>query len=189
MGWFGFNAGSALASDGLAGAAMLNTQVAAATAALAWMACEVVYRRKATLLGLASGAVAGLVAITPAAGFVNPGGALIIGALGGAAAFGGAVFLKRRLGYDDSLDVFGVHGVAGSVGALLTGVLADAAINSAGEDGSILTQLYGVAVTYVYCGVVTLVILLALDRTLGLRVAREEEIEGLDGVLHGETVQ
>ncbi|MDO9433429.1 MAG: ammonium transporter, partial [Phenylobacterium sp.] len=142
VGWFGFNAGSAVGANSLAGIAMLNTQVATAAAAIAWMVIEWVERKKPGMLGLASGAVAGLVAITPAAGFVNPQGALIIGLLGGAGGYFGAVWLKRLLKYDDSLDAFGVHGIAGIIGALLTGVLADPAVNALGEGASLMTQFY-----------------------------------------------
>jgi Amt family ammonium transporter len=189
VGWFGFNAGSAVASNGLAGAAMLNTQVATAMAAVAWMCIEVLHRHKPTLLGLATGAVAGLVAITPASGFVNPTGALIVGASGGAAAYFGAVVLKHWFRYDDSLDAFGVHGVAGIVGALLTGVLADPAINSAGQTHSLGAQALGVGVTIGYCAVATFAILMLLKVTIGLKVTKDSEREGLDLVLHGEVVQ
>jgi Amt family ammonium transporter len=188
VGWFGFNAGSEWAADGLASAAMLNTQVATAIAALAWMVVEWIHRGKPSMLGLASGAVAGLVAITPACGFVNPQGALIVGAAGGVAGYFGAVFLKKMFGYDDSLDAFGVHGVCGIVGALLTGVLADPAINANGANASIVTQAIGVGVTIGYTAVATLVILLILKFTIGLRVSEDAEVEGLDYALHGETV-
>jgi Amt family ammonium transporter len=189
VGWFGFNAGSELAADGIAGAAALNTQVATAIAALAWMFIEIVHKRKPTLLGLCSGAVAGLVAITPASGFVNPAGALEVGAAGGAAAYFGAVFLKHAFKYDDSLDAFGVHGVAGTIGALLTGVLADPAINALGKDHNFITQLYGVGVTAGYTAVASLAILTVLKFTIGLTVSKEQQAEGLDLVLHGEAVQ
>ncbi|MFT3728608.1 MAG: ammonium transporter [Terricaulis sp.] len=189
VGWFGFNAGSELAADGIAGAAALNTQVATAMAALAWMAIEIIHHRKATLLGLCSGAVAGLVAITPASGFVNPTGALEVGAAGGAAAYFGAVFLKSWLKYDDSLDAFGVHGVAGTVGALLTGLLADPAINALGKDHNLMTQVYGVSVTFAYTAVATFVILMVLKFTIGLTATKEQQSEGLDLALHGEVIQ
>jgi len=189
VGWFGFNAGSAVASNGLAGAAMLNTQVATAMAAVTWMVIEVIHRQKPTLLGLATGAVAGLVAITPASGFVNPTGALIVGLAGGAAAYFGAVVLKHWGKYDDSLDAFGVHGVAGIVGALLTGVLADPAINPAGQNHSLGAQVLGVAVTIAYCAAATYAILMLLKLTIGLNVTKDNEREGLDLVLHGEVVQ
>ena len=186
--WFGFNAGSAVGSNALAGIAMLNTQVAAAAAAIAWMVIEWVERKKPGMLGLASGAVAGLVAITPAAGFVNPQGALIIGLLGGAGGYFGAVWLKRLLKYDDSLDAFGVHGIAGIIGALLTGVLADPAVNALGEGANLMTQLYGVAVTIAYASVGTFIILMIVKYTVGLRVSEEAEVEGLDMSQHGEAL-
>ena len=188
VGWFGFNAGSAVGSNALAGVAMLNTQVAAAAAAIAWMLIEWVERKKPGMLGLASGAVAGLVAITPAAGFVNPQGALVIGLLGGAGGYFGAVWLKRLLKYDDSLDAFGVHGVAGIIGALLTGVLADPKVNSLGEGASLMTQVYGVAVTIGFTAVATFIILMVVKYTIGLRVSEEAEIEGLDMSQHGEAL-
>jgi Amt family ammonium transporter len=188
VGWFGFNAGSAVASNALAGVAMLNTQVATAAAALAWMVVEWVERKKPGMLGLASGAVAGLVAITPAAGFVNPQGALIIGLVAGAVCYAGAVWLKKMFKYDDSLDAFGVHGIGGIAGALLTGVLADPAINALGKDHSIITQFKGVAVTIIYTAIATLVILYICKFTTGLRVSEEEEVEGLDLALHGEAL-
>ncbi len=189
VGWFGFNAGSAVASNGLAGAALLNTQIAAAMAALTWMIIEVIHRHKPTLLGLATGAVAGLVAVTPASGFVNPSGALEVGLAGGGAAYFGAVALKHWGKYDDSLDAFGVHGVAGIVGALLTGVLADPAINPAGRNHSLAAQMLGVGVTIFYCAAATLAILMLVKHTIGLKVSKDNEREGLDLVLHGEVVQ
>ncbi|HEX6860113.1 MAG TPA: ammonium transporter [Caulobacteraceae bacterium] len=188
VGWFGFNAGSEWAADGLASAAMLNTQVATAAAALSWMVIEWIERKKPGMLGLASGAVAGLVAITPAAGFVNPQGALFIGLLGGAAAYGGAVWLKRLLKYDDSLDAFGVHGIAGFAGAVLTAVFADAAINANGEGASVLTQLMGIGWTVAWSAGVTFLILMVLKFTIGIRVSDEGEVEGLDLALHGEAL-
>ncbi len=188
VGWFGFNAGSAVGANSLAGIAMLNTQVATAAAAIAWMVIEWVERKKPGMLGLASGAVAGLVAITPAAGFVNPQGALIIGLLGGAGGYFGAVWLKRLLKYDDSLDAFGVHGIAGIIGALLTGVLADPAVNSLGEGASLMTQLYGVAITIAYASIGTFIILMIVKYTVGLRVSEEAEVEGLDLSQHGEAL-
>ena len=188
VGWFGFNAGSAVGANSLAGIAMLNTQVATAAAAIAWMIIEWVERKKPGMLGLASGAVAGLVAITPAAGFVNPQGALIIGLLGGAGGYFGAVWLKRLLKYDDSLDAFGVHGIAGIIGALLTGVFADPAVNALGEGASLMTQLYGVAITIAYASVGTFIILMIVKYTVGLRVSEEAEVEGLDMSQHGEAL-
>jgi Amt family ammonium transporter len=189
VGWFGFNAGSAVASNSLAGIAMTNTQVATAAAALAWMFAEWIVIQKPSVLGILSGAVAGLVAVTPAAGFVNPTGALIIGVVAGVGCYIAAVHVKRALGYDDSLDVFGVHGVGGIIGALLTGVFADASINSLGEGASLAKQAYGVSVTVVYTAVVTAVILFVVKAFIGLRPTVAQEEEGLDIVLHGETVQ
>jgi Amt family ammonium transporter len=188
VGWFGFNAGSAVASNALAGAAMINTQVATGAAGLTWMIIEWIERKKPGMLGLASGAVAGLVAITPASGFVNPQGALIVGIVGSAAAYAGAVWLKRLLKYDDSLDAFGVHGIAGTAGALLTGVLADAAINPLGKDASLMKQVLGVSVTIGWTAIATLVILYICKFTTGLRVSEEGEVEGLDIALHGEAL-
>ncbi|AUH52541.1 ammonia channel protein [Chromobacterium sp. ATCC 53434] len=187
VGWFGFNAGSAGAADGRAGMAMVTTQVATAMAALAWMFAEWATKRKPSVLGIASGAVAGLVAITPAAGFVDVKGALVIGLAAGVVCFWGATGLKHMLGYDDSLDAFGVHGVGGIVGALLTGVFAVKDIG--GAEGSLATQALGVGVTIVYCGIVTFALLKLVDIALGLRVAEDEEREGLDVVLHGERVE
>ena len=188
VGWFGFNAGSAVASNALAGAAMVNTQVATAAAALAWMVVEWIERKKPGILGLCSGAVAGLVAITPASGFVNPQGALILGLVAGVVCYAGAVWIKKIFKYDDSLDAFGVHGIGGIVGALLTGVLADAAINPAGKDHSLLVQAEGVIVTIAWTAVVTFIILMICKFTVGLRPSEEAEIEGLDVSLHGETI-
>lgn len=186
VGWFGFNAGSAVAADGRAGMAMVTTQVAAAVAALAWMFAEWGCKHKPSVLGIASGAVAGLVAITPAAGFVDVKGALIIGAAAGVVCFWGATGLKHWIGYDDSLDAFGVHGVGGILGALLTGVLAVKSIG--GVDGSLAAQALGVGVTAIYCAVVTFVLLKLINLVVGLRVAEDEEREGLDLILHGERV-
>ncbi len=189
VGWFGFNAGSAVGANALAGAAMINTQVATAAAALAWMFCEWIIIKKPSLLGILSGAIGGLVAITPAAGFVNPTGALIIGFVAGVGCYIAAVHLKKALGYDDSLDVFGVHGVGGIIGAILTGVFADAAINEAGKDASVMLQVYGVVVTIIYAAIVTAIILFIIKAVIGLRPTAAEEEEGLDISLHGETVQ
>ena len=188
VGWFGFNAGSELAADGLAGAAMLNTQVATAAAALAWMFAEWIVVKKPSVLGIISGAVAGLVAVTPASGFVNPTGALVIGIVAGVLCYLSAAHLKKMFGYDDSLDAFGVHGVGGVVGALLTGVLADPAINSLGEGHSIVTQFVGVAVTIVWTAVASFVILMVVKVLVGLRPSELEEEEGLDITQHGESV-
>ncbi|WP_293381186.1 ammonium transporter [Phenylobacterium sp. SCN 70-31] len=189
VGWFGFNAGSAVGANGLAAVAMLNTQVATAGATVAWMIIEWVERKKPGMLGLASGAVAGLVAITPAAGFVTPQGALIIGLVGGGAAYAGAVWLKKALKYDDSLDVFGVHGIAGIAGALLTGVLASSAVaGEAAEGASIVTQFVGILGTIVWCAIATFAILMICKFTVGLRVSEDEEVEGLDLSQHGESL-
>jgi Amt family ammonium transporter len=188
VGWFGFNAGSELAADGLAGAAMINTQVATAGAALAWMFIEWMVVKKPSVLGIISGAVAGLVAVTPASGFVNPTGALIIGIVAGLGCYYGAAHLKKMLGYDDSLDAFGVHGIGGIIGALLTGVFADPAINSLGANHSILTQFYGIVATIVWTAVASFVILMVVKMLVGLRPAESLEEEGLDISLHGESV-
>jgi Amt family ammonium transporter len=187
VGWFGFNAGSAVAADGRAGFAMLTTQVATALAALAWMFAEWVAKGKPSALGIASGAVAGLVAITPASGYVGVTGAFVIGIAAGVICFWSATWLKSKLGYDDSLDCFGVHGVGGIVGAILTGVFAVKDIG--GADGSLILQLKGVLTTVVYSGVISFVLLKIIDLVIGLRVAEEEEREGLDVVLHGEHVE
>ncbi|MGN6304307.1 MAG: ammonium transporter [Mesorhizobium sp.] len=189
VGWFGFNAGSELAADGLAAAAMVNTQVAAATAGLAWMFTEWLVAKKPSVLGIISGAVAGLVAITPAAGFVNPTGAFVIGIVAGIVCYFAAVKLKHALGYDDSLDAFGVHGVGGIVGAILTGVFADKAINSLGENASVVTQLYGIVFTIVWTALATAAILYVVKALVGLRPSGQQEIEGLDVSQHGEVVQ
>ncbi|HQT81481.1 MAG: ammonia channel protein [Ferrovum sp. 37-45-19] len=187
VGWFGFNAGSAVAADGRAGMAMVVTQVATAAAALAWMFAEWVIKGKPSVLGIASGAVAGLVAITPASGFVDTTGALIIGIAAGVICFWAATSLKHILGYDDSLDAFGVHCVGGIVGALLTGVFNVKEIS--GVDGSLATQALGVGVTLVYGFVMSYIILKVIDLLIGLKVKEEEEREGLDLVLHGERVE
>jgi ammonium transporter, Amt family len=184
VGWFGFNAGSALTGDGRAGLAMLVTHIGAAAGAVSWMAVEWLSRGKATLLGLCSGVVAGLVAITPAAGFVTPRSALAIGLVAGAACYWGATALKRRLGADDSLDVFGVHGVGGLVGALMTGLLSDPAI--AGQSSSVITQALGCLAVVVYSLVMTTVVLWVTSRVMALRVRRVDERTGLDLALHNE---
>ncbi|HSW13934.1 MAG TPA: ammonium transporter [Solimonas sp.] len=186
VGWFGFNAGSAVAADGRAGMAMLVTQVAAATAVLSWMLVEWIMRKRASLLGACSGAVAGLVAITPASGFVDVGGALAIGLAAGVLCYWGATGLKRLLGADDSLDVFGIHGVGGMVGALLTGVFSSKAIS--GAEASMLVQAVGAFATFFYSAGMTLMILLLLRFTVGLRVNGDEEQAGLDLALHGERI-
>ena len=188
VGWFGFNAGSAGGANGIAAVAMVNTQVAAAAAALSWMVVEWLINKRPSVLGIISGAVAGLVGITPAAGFVNPAGALMIGVASGAGCYFAAVKLKHWLGYDDSLDAFGVHGVGGIIGALLTGLFADAAINPLSEGASVLKQLYGVVVTMLYTALMTALIVTVIRVFMGLRVSKATEIEGLDINLHGETV-
>ncbi len=194
VGWFGFNAGSALAANNGAGMAMAVTQICAAAAALSWLFAEWIVHGKPSVLGVVSGAVGGLVAITPAAGFVDPMGALIIGIIAGVACFWGATSLKRKCGYDDSLDVFGVHGIGGIVGALLTGVFAVEAIGGTpglleGNAGQVWTQFVGILATVVYSAVATAIILKVVDLIVGLRVDEEEEIEELDINLHGEVVQ
>ena len=193
FGWFGFNAGSAVASNGLAGTAFVVTHLATAAAALAWMFAEWIHRKKPTVLGAASGAVAGLVAITPASGFVTPLGAMIIGVVGGLLCYT-AVSLKPKLGYDDSLDVVGVHGVGGTWGALATGLFATVAVNSAGGNGlfygnpkQLGVQAIAVGATLLYSFVVTSILLKVLDMTMGLKVDAEEESLGLDYSQHGES--
>jgi Amt family ammonium transporter len=192
IGWFGFNAGSELAADGVASMAMLVTQIATAAAALSWMLAEWMTRGKPTGFGLISGAVAGLVAITPAAGFVGPTGALFIGLIAGAVSFIAATSIKRAFGYDDALDAFGVHAIAGIVGALLTGIFVDASFGGKGlaEGVSIMSQFMiqaeGVAVTVVYSIIATAIILKAIDIMVGLRISEEEEVEGMDLALHNE---
>lgn len=193
VGWFGFNAGSQLAADGTAGMAMAVTQIATATAALAWMFAEWVVHGKPSVLGIITGAVGGLVAITPASGSVGPMGALAIGLAAGIVCYWGATGLKRMLGYDDSLDVFGVHGVGGIVGALLTGVFSATALGGAGlGDGNetigaqLVAQLIGVVATVAYTAVLTFVILKIIDAIMGLRVDEQSEVEGLDLSQHDE---
>jgi Amt family ammonium transporter len=188
VGWLGFNAGSAWAADGIAAVAAFNTILAACAAAIGWTAVEWIDHRKPTLLGLLSGIVAGLVGITPAAGFVDPKGAFLIGIVCGPACYAGAVWLKRALKYDDSLDAFGVHGIGGIVGALLTGVLATAAINPVAASANLLNQTIGLLAVMAWSAVGTFAILMICKFTTGLRVAKEEEIEGLDYTQHGETV-
>ncbi|GIX08306.1 ammonium transporter [Elioraea sp.] len=194
VGWFGFNAGSAVGAGARAGMAMLVTQVATAAAALGWMVMEWVTKGKPSVLGIISGAVAGLVAITPASGFVLPGPALLFGVIAGVLSFWASTSLKRMLGYDDSLDVFGVHGVAGIVGALLVGLFAYGPLSATpgapeGVSGSVaqlILQAQGVVVTIIYVAVVTFILLKLVDLLIGLRVSEEEEVEGLDTALHGE---
>jgi Amt family ammonium transporter len=201
IGWFGFNAGSQLGSDGIASSAFAATHFSAAAGALSWAAMEWIFRGKPSVLGTASGVVAGLVCITPASGYVNPMPALVLGVAAGVACFWACTSLKSRFRYDDSLDAFGVHGIGGTVGALLTGVFATRAVSDMGaisgrgsglklglyEGGTIIGgQITAVVVTWVFCIVVTFVILKVLDATMGLRVSQEDEIQGLDLTQHGE---
>lgn len=192
VGWFGFNAGSELAADGVASMAMLVTQIATAAAALSWMLAEWIVRGKPTGFGLISGAVAGLVAITPAAGFVGPTGSLLLGLIAGAISFVAATSIKRAFGYDDALDAFGVHAIAGIVGALLTGIFVDASFGGKGlADGvsifsQFMIQAEGVGVTIIYDIIATAVILKVIDILVGLRISEEEEVEGMDLALHNE---
>ena len=192
FGWFGFNAGSALACNGLAANAFVVTHIASAMAALSWMFMEWWHRGKPTTLGAASGAVAGLVAITPGSGFVGPVPAIIIGALGGVICYGG-VLLKSRLGYDDSLDVVGIHGLGGTWGALATGLFASTKINPDGANGlffgnpgQLWIQFVSVVATMIFAFIMTLIILKIVDVLIGLRVSEEDEIRGLDISLHNE---
>ena len=197
VGWFGFNAGSAVTAGTNAGMAMAVTQIATATAALTWMFVEWAIKGKPSVLGICSGAVAGLVAITPASGFVDPRGALIIGIAAGVFCYWGTTGLKHMFGYDDSLDAFGVHGVGGTVGALLTGVLALSAISGDpaknglidGNAYQVVIQLYGIVVVALYDAIVSLILLKLIDLTIGLRVDTDTEREGLDLAIHGEAVQ
>jgi len=190
LGWFGFNAGSAVAANGSAGMAMLVTQIATAAAALGWLAIEWIVHGRPSVLGIVSGAVAGLVAVTPAAGTAGPGGALVLGLIAGVVCFFSATRLKHKLGYDDSLDVFGVHAIAGIIGALLTGPLASPKLGGFGTVESLFGQLWiqakGVGFTVVWSAVLSLVILKLIDWTLGLRVDDEQEQVGLDLSLHEE---
>ncbi len=187
VGWFGFNAGSAVAADGRAGMAMAATQIATAAAAMAWMFTEWLAKGKPSVLGIASGAVAGLVAITPASGFVGPSASVVIGIAAGVVCFFAATSLKKALGYDDSLDAFGVHCIGGIIGALLTGVFASKEI--AGVEGSVAIQLLGVGTTLLYGFIMSFLILKLIDVTLGLRVSEDQEREGLDISLHGESIE
>jgi Amt family ammonium transporter len=193
VGWFGFNAGSELAADNVAGMAMAVTQIAAATAALTWMFAEWIFHGKPSGLGIASGAVAGLVAITPAAGAVGPMGALILGALSGFFCYISVAKLKKIFGYDDSLDAFGLHGVGGIIGALLTGIFAATSLGGSGFgegidsiSGQVMVQAMGVGATMLYTGVATFIILIVLKMTIGLRVTEDVEMEGLDTAEHNE---
>ncbi len=201
VGWFGFNAGSALSAGGLASAAFASTHFAAAAGGLGWGLCEWILKMKPSALGVASGMIAGLVAVTPAAGFVTVGSALLIGLLGGCACYVAVAVLKPRFGYDDALDAFGVHGVGGTLGALLTGLLASPLVNPAiaetykvngvvvslaGSAGQVWNQTKAVLITYVFAAVATAVILKIVDALVGLRVAPEQENQGLDITQHGE---
>ncbi len=193
FGWFGFNAGSALAAGGLAASAFMVTNTAAAMAALSWVFTEWAHRGKPTVLGAVSGAVAGLVAITPASGFVGPMPALLIGLVAGAVCYLAVSLVKAKLGYDDSLDAFGVHGIGGTWGALATGLFASRAVNSAGNDGlffgnpgQVWIQFVGVAATWAFAAILTFVILKAVGLVFKLRADTEEEVQGLDTTLHGE---
>ena len=192
FGWFGFNAGSALAANGLAGAAFINTNTATAMAAVAWMSVEWIHSKRPTVLGLASGAVAGLVAITPAAGFVNVTGALVIGIAAGFVSFLSVTVVKSKFRYDDTLDAFGIHGVAGMLGAILTGIFADPSINEAGKGllygnpRQLLIQLIAIGATVVYSAVGTFIIFLIVKALVRIRVDAEDEVVGLDESQHGE---
>ncbi|HSH17509.1 MAG TPA: ammonia channel protein, partial [Verrucomicrobiae bacterium] len=191
VGWFGFNAGSELAADGTAGMALLVTQIASATAAATWMFIEWIKRGKPTAVGIATGAVAGLVAITPASGTAGPMGAILIGVVVSCVCYLAATTLKRAMGYDDSLDVFGVHGVGGIVGAILTGVCAGSLGGSGLAEGvtigsQVFAQLKSVIVTILWSGVVSVVSLFIIDKLVGLRVSEEIETVGLDLAEHGE---
>ena len=192
VGWFGFNVGSELAADGAAGLVLVNTQVATAAAVLGWMFIEWLARGKPTMLGAASGAVAGLVAITPACGFVGPMGAIILGVIAGVICFWAVTGLKSMFGYDDSLDVFGVHGIGGIVGALGTGILMAPGFGGVGYDegvtmgGQFVTQAIAVIVTLVWTGIISLILYKIIDAAIGLRVPEDEEREGLDATQHGE---
>jgi len=192
VGWFGFNAGSEVAADGIAGMAMAVTQIATAAAALAWMFSEWLTHGKPSVLGIASGAVAGLVAITPASGTAGPIGALVIGVAAGVGCYYASTKVKRALGYDDSLDAFGVHAIGGIIGALLTGVFVDASLGGSGlADGVTMgaqvgKQAIGIMTTIVYDGVVSFILLKVIDLVIGLRVSEEQETVGLDLSLHDE---
>jgi Amt family ammonium transporter len=189
VGWIGFNAGSAGGANALAGVALINTILAAAAASITWKIIEVIEKKKASLIGVLSGLVAGLVAITPAAGFVDPKGAVLIGLIAGPVCYASSVWIKKLLRYDDSLDAFGIHGAGGLLGALLTGVFASTAINSLSEGADVMTQLIGLGWTIAYSAVGTLVVLIICKFTTGLRVSPAAEDEGLDTHLHGEALE
>ena len=198
VGWFGFNAGSNLEATGTAVLAMVNTVVATAAAAMSWMFAEWMIKGKPSMLGIASGAVAGLVAITPAAGFAGPMGAIVLGAIAGVVCLWGVSGLKKALGYDDSLDVFGIHGIGGIIGAIGTGILVNPALGGTGvfdyatnavaeySSAQVISQLWGVGTAIVWSGVVSFVLFKLIDMTMGLRVPEEQEREGLDTASHGE---
>jgi Amt family ammonium transporter len=193
FGWFGFNAGSALAANGLAATAFVQTNVAAAAAGLGWAAIEWIRTQKPTMLGICSGAVAGLVAITPAAGYVTVGGSLAIGFLASVLCYIAAVVLKPKMGYDDALDAFGVHCIGGIWGALATGLFATKLVNDAGNNGlfygnpgQLWIQAKAVGITLIYSGIVTAVLFKIIDRAMGMRVTRDEENIGLDLTQHQE---
>jgi Amt family ammonium transporter len=194
FGWFGFNAGSALQANGLAAEAFLTTNTATAAAALAWMCVERLRTGHVTLVGACAGAVAGLVAITPAAGYVTPAASIVIGAVGGVVCYVASTFMKQKLGYDDALDAFGGHGIGGTWGALATGLFATTAVNTAGANGllaghpgQVLLQLAGIAATWLFSGAGTWVLIRVVDGIMGFRVTREEELLGLDVVFHNES--
>ncbi|MGQ3039861.1 MAG: ammonium transporter [Brevundimonas sp.] len=189
VGWIGFNAGSAGGANALAGVALINTILAAAAASISWKIIEVMEKKKPSLIGVLSGIVAGLVAITPAAGFVDPKGAVLIGLIAGPACYAASVWIKKLLRYDDSLDAFGIHGAGGLVGALLTGVFASTAINSLSDGATVMNQAIGLGWTIAYSAVGTFVILLICKFTTGLRVSAAGEEEGLDTHLHGEALE
>jgi len=189
VGWIGFNAGSAWAADSIAAVALLNTLLAAMAASLTWKIVEVIEKRKPSLIGVLSGLVAGLVAITPAAGFVEPMGAVIIGLIAGPVCYAASVWIKKLLRYDDSLDAFGIHGAGGVAGAILTGVFASTAVNAAGADADVMKQLWGLGVTAGWSAGVTFLILIVCKFTTGLRVSEAQEDDGLDGHLHGEVME
>ncbi|QQE81130.1 ammonium transporter [Alicyclobacillus sp. SO9] len=194
FGWFGFNAGSALAANGVSANAFLTTNTATAASALGWMLVEKLRTGHVTLVGASAGAVAGLVAITPAAGFVSPGSSIILGAVGGMICYYASTLMKAKLGYDDALDAFGGHGIGGTWGAIATGLFATTAVNSSGANGlfsghpqQVLLQIVGVAATWVFSGLGSYVLLKVVDLIMGLRVTREEELLGLDYTLHKES--
>jgi ammonium transporter, Amt family len=189
VGWIGFNAGSAGGANALAGVALINTLLAAAAASITWKIVEVLEKKKPSLIGVLSGVVAGLVAITPAAGFVDPKGAVIIGLIAGPVCYAASVWIKKLLRYDDSLDAFGIHGAGGLAGALLTGVFASTAINGLSEGANVMTQLFGLGWVIAWSAAGTFIVLLICKVTTGLRVSAEGEDEGLDTHLHGEALE